>query len=242
MGRKLVTLQKIAEINPIPGADAIDVAKVKGWNVVVKKDEFQVGDFCIYFEIDSFLPIEVPAFSFLESRGVRTLNEVRGHVLKTAKLRGQISQGLLLKPEDVDIDLDGLILDQDLSDLLGIEKYEPPIPASISGIVAGSFPTKYISKTDAERIQNLTEVWDEIQKYEWIATEKIDGTSMTVIVDEEHNLRVCGRNWEYTDTKGENDNTLWKIARQLNERHSLIDNDLMFFQAELFGEGIQGNL
>src|SRR5262245_53917451 len=94
--RKLVTLEKIAALEPIPGADAIDAATVRGWTVVVKKREFQLGEDVVYFEIDSFLPLDDERFAFLEPRGSKTVEGVRGHVLKTVRLRGVYSQGLVL--------------------------------------------------------------------------------------------------------------------------------------------------
>jgi len=84
--RKLAHVEKIVSIQPIDGADRIEVATVLGWQVVVKKDEFKVGDLCIYIEIDSVLP-EIEDFEFLRDKKFR---------IKTQKLRGQISQGLIL--------------------------------------------------------------------------------------------------------------------------------------------------
>jgi hypothetical protein len=94
--RKLTSVRQIGELNPIPGADAIEVATIDGWKLVVKRGEFKVGDYCVYFEIDSFLPKENPVFAFLMTRGVRTFEGGEGHKLKTIKLRGQLSQGLAL--------------------------------------------------------------------------------------------------------------------------------------------------
>lgn len=98
--RKLATIQRIDEIRPIEGADAIEVARVLGWDVVVKKGEFKVGDLAAYFEIDSFLPRR-PEWSFLEKSCLRRMGEKEGLRLKTIKLRGQVSSGLLMKIEDL---------------------------------------------------------------------------------------------------------------------------------------------
>ena len=92
--RKLASVVKIVDILPIVGADAIVVAKVKGWNVVVKKGEFNVGDLAVYYEIDSFLPVR-PQFEFLRKSSFKRMNSIEGFRLKTIKLRGQLSQGLL---------------------------------------------------------------------------------------------------------------------------------------------------
>ena len=102
--RKLASIRRIDAINPIPDADAIDVATIGGWNVVVKKGEFDVGEFVLYHEIDSILPIDNPTYEFLMARssGKYTADDgstVEGHRLRTIKLRGTTSQGLITKIE-----------------------------------------------------------------------------------------------------------------------------------------------
>ena len=82
--RKLASIQKIIDLEPIEGADAIEKATVLGWQLVVKKGEYQVGDLMVYFEIDSLLP-ERPEFEFMKARGMR---------VRTIRLRGQVSQGI----------------------------------------------------------------------------------------------------------------------------------------------------
>jgi RNA ligase (TIGR02306 family) len=219
--RQLVTLETISEINPIPDADAIEVAKVREWNVVTKKGEFQPGDEVLYFEIDSFLPISDPRFSFLEPRGVRVLDGVTGHPLKTARFRGQWSQGLL-KP-----------VSEFPEGIPEIVKWEKPIPAEIEGQVEGHFLYDFAPKTDAERIQNLGKVFKEIQEHDWIATEKIDGTS-TTFVNDNGTLRACSRNYEISRPSARFD-----LADELNLLEILPVNHAL--QGEYFGENIQNN-
>lgn len=221
MERQLVTLETISEINPIPDADAIEVAKVRGWNVVVKKGEFQVNEEVLYFEIDSFLPISDPRFAFLEPRGVRVQDGVTGHVLKTVRLRGQYSQGLL-KP-----------VSEFPEGVPEIVKFDPPLPAGLEGSVEGQFLYQFAPKTDAERIQNLGRVLPEILRNTWIATEKIDGTS-TTFVNDNGTLRACSRNWEISRPSARFD-----LADKLNLlEHLPVDFAL---QGEYYGENIQGN-
>ena len=219
--RQLVTLETISEINPIPDADAIEVAKVRGWNVVVKKDEFKVNDEVLYFEIDSFLPISDPRFSFLEPRGVRVQDGITGHVLKTVRLRGQYSQGLL-KP-----------ISEFPEGVPNIVKFDPPVPAGLDGTVEGQFLYEFAPKTDAERIQNLGRVLPEILAHEWIATEKIDGTS-TTFVNDNGTLRACSRNWEISRPSARFD-----LADRLGIMdHLPVDHAL---QGEYYGENVQSN-
>lgn len=168
--RKLVTVRKIDRIDPIEGADAIEVATVEGWQVVIKKGEFAPGSYCVYFEIDSFLPTGHPAWQFLVDKQPRTFEGVVGHRLRTVRLRGQVSQGFVARidmfPQIVEFALarkcDGHFCEQDYADfrnedfapLLGIKKWEQPLPAELAGQAEGLFPS-FIRRTDQERCQNL---------------------------------------------------------------------------------------
>lgn len=117
MARHLATIRKIKELRPIPNADRIEVAVIDGWNVIVnKEDGFKVDDLVIYIEIDSVLPPK-PEFAFMEKYKYR---------VKTIKLRGQVSQGLVL-PLDILPTNVTLIIEEgaDVTDILGIKKYDP---------------------------------------------------------------------------------------------------------------------
>lgn len=94
--RKLASIRRIDAIEPIPNADAIELAVLGGWKVVTKKGEFQPNDLCVYFEIDSFLYDGVPAWQFLVDKSSCQFEGVTGHRLRTIRLRGAISQGLVL--------------------------------------------------------------------------------------------------------------------------------------------------
>lgn len=94
--RKLASIRVIDDVEPIIGADAIEVVTLGGWKVVTKKNEFSKGDLCVYFEIDSFLPAGVPAWQFLVDKSSREFEGVVGHRLRTIKLRGAVSQGFVL--------------------------------------------------------------------------------------------------------------------------------------------------
>lgn len=219
--RQLVTLETISEIKEHTNADALELAKVRGWQIVVKKGEFQPGDEVLYFEYDSFLPISDPRFSFLEPRGVRVLDGVTGHVLGTARFRGEWSQGLL-KP-----------VSEFPEGIPEIAKWEKPIPAEIEGDVEGHYLFEFAPKTDAERIENLGRALPEILANQWIATEKIDGTS-TTFVNDDGTLRACSRNYEISRPSARFD-----LADKLNLlEHLPVDHTL---QGEYFGENIQSN-
>ena len=155
--RNLVTIRTISDIQPIPGADAIDVATVDGWKLVVKKGEFQVGEQAVYFEIDSWIPTEIAPF-LSKGKEPKEFHGISGERLQTIKLKGQLSQGLLLPLKSLehytDFDLYvNLQLDDDLTDILHIQLYEPPVKLSKNGLPQinqqsrGNFPV-FIPKTD----------------------------------------------------------------------------------------------
>lgn len=239
--RKMASIRKIDSISPIEGADAIEVATVGGWKVVIKKDEFSVGDLAIYCEIDSWIPTELAPF-LSKGKEPREFEGVKGERLRTVKLRGQISQGLLLN-RIVALDRVGEIHEgMDVSELLNIRKWEMPIPVQLAGQVKGNFPSS-IPKTDQERIQNLVdEITTAIRsglKFE--ITEKLEGSSMTCyLIDGE--FGVCSRNM---DLKRDENNTFWAtaIAEDIEGKMRRVNSKSNFaIQGELIGPGIQGNI
>lgn len=224
--RKLASIQKIKSLEPIEGADAIEKATVLGWQLVVKKGEFKVGDLAVYCEIDSILP-DRPEFAFLKPRGMR---------IRTIRLRGQVSQGicfpLSILPDHIEIQED-----LDLTEILGIEKYEPPIPAYLSGKVKGKFPS-FIPKTDETRVQILQKVLDKYQGVSCYVSEKLDGSSATYFI-KDGEFGVCSRNMELYE---DDENSFWKVARELHVEEKLRSlNKNIAIQGELIGEGIQDN-
>lgn len=240
MERKLASIRTIDAIEPIPGADLIEAAVVGGWRVVVKRNEFRAGDSAVYIELDSFLPAGNPAWQFLVDKSSREYDGQRGHVLRTAKLRGVYSQGLLLPllPTCQNIESE-LVVGLDVTAPLGIVKYEPPVSAQLSGIARGAFPTT-VPKTDLERVQNFTaSQMLELKSSCYEVTEKIEGSSVTfAIIDSE--FVVCSRNLSLVETA---DNTYWKVARQLNIEAVLRGcGKQIALQGELYGERIQGNI
>lgn len=266
MSRKLATLERIADIREHPNADALEIVKVRQWDVVVKKGEFSKGSPCVYFEVDSLLPADNPVFEFLSKSSKPKSVDVDGRTyvgyrLKTIRLRGTLSQGLALPldffsdallssgingipcvTDDKTASISVFPAGHDVSELLGIVKYEQPIPANLSGEIAGSFPS-LVPKTDEERVQNIFDSILASGVTEFYATEKIDGTSATYVslLDEnDADLKprhiVCSRNWSLKESEG---NVYWTVAH--NEK--LFDKLPVFYavQGEIAGPGIQGN-
>ena len=258
--RKLASIRKIAEIKPIKDADAIEAVRVDGWWLVSKKNEFKVNDLCVYFEVDSFLPVR-PEFEFLHKSSFKSTQHLGdGFRLKTVKLRGQLSQGLALplsvfsefyydyngyfystfdSTSSISTDINLPVLEtQDVTELFGVKKWEMPIPAQLAGQIKGSFPS-FIRKTDQERIQNCYHQYKEQHYYTTFETSlKLDGSSMTVYWNNGE-FGVCSRNLELKESDG---NTYWKVARDTNLEKILSSyNRNIALQGELMGPGIQGN-
>lgn len=227
MARKLAYLQRIKELNPIPGADLIEVASIQGWKVVVQKNQFKVNDLCVYVEIDAILP-DKPEFEFLRIKKFR---------IRTVRLKGQISQGICFPISILPPNL--LVQDEgtDLTEALGIEQYIPQIPACIAGEVKGSFPS-FIPKTDETRVQVLETMLNRYKGTPCYVTEKVDGSSVTYYI-KDGEFGVCSRNLELKDSE---ENAFWKMAKQLKIEEKLKAlNYNIAIQGELIGPGINKN-
>lgn len=277
--RKLASIRKISDIQPIEGADLIELAIVDGWKVVVGKEVgHKVGDFVIYCEVDSFLPIR-EEFEFLRKSSYRKMIDQEGFRLRTIKLRGCVSQGLIiplsiLEGEEEDEKLgylqtpdgpiyqlgpyDGaLVIEEgvDVTNILGVIKWDPPIPAELAGVAKGNFPS-FIPKTEEERIQNLAKNYDRMKEQKYYVAEKLDGSSSTFYIYNGE-FGVCSRNLDLCRPepfvegtvmcedgieRPKKENTFWKVARELGieEKMFAIGGNLAC-QGEIVGEGIQGN-
>lgn len=240
--RKLASIRKIDSIDPIEGADAIEVATIGGWKVVVKKNEFNVGDLAVYFEIDSWIPTELAPF-LSKGKDPREFEGVKGERLRTVKLRGQLSQGLLLPLEPTCKNIESELFEGlDVSVPLNVKKWEAVIPAQLAGQVKGNFPS-LVPKTDQERAQNLVKeiVAANEAGTQFEITEKLEGSSMTCyLIDGE--FGVCSRNLDLKETEG---NAFWATARQEDieaKMRGMFGNKNVAIQGELIGPGIQGNI
>lgn len=242
--RKLATIRVISQLKPIKGADLIEVAVIDGWEVVIKKGEFNVGDLCVYFEIDSWIPTELAPF-LSKGKEPRVYRGVKGERLKTIKLKGQISQGLVLPIGILGMDYVGDELNYDVTELLNILKWEPEIPAQLAGKLEGNFPS-YIPKTDQERIQNYIRNMP-LEVNQWEVTEKLDGSSMTVYrardiakMDGGHRMGVCSRNYELKLEDTTNAFVATALKLQLFDKLHAYNLNVAL-QGELIGPGIQKN-
>lgn len=241
--RKLATIRKIAEVKAIPDADKICAYRVDGWWVVDSVGKYQVNDLVVYAEPDSWVPTELAPF-LSKGKEPREFEGVKGERLRTVKLRGQLSQGLLLplsvlgKPEEI-FAIGEDSVGADVTTELGILKWEKPMNAQLAGMARGNFPA-LVPKTDQERIQNLTRSFEQYQLDTWSITEKLDGSSCTFYLDDEGVFHVCSRN---LDLKEDEANSFWKVARKFQIEDIMRRNSMlgMAIQGEMIGEGIQGN-
>lgn len=227
MERKLCTIQTISDLNPINGADKIEVASVLGWKVVVQKGLYNINDKVVYCEVDS-LPPQKPEFEFLKDRGYR---------IKTIRLRKQISQGIIF-PLSILPQGDYNVGD-DVTQIMGVTKWEPIIPENLSGEMWGKKPW-FVPTTDEIRIQSYPELIDEIKGKQVYQSVKCDGTSCSIYFNSnfDREFGVCSRNMELK----EGDTAYWKVAKKYNLQEKLKKyGKTIVLQGECCGPSIQKN-
>jgi hypothetical protein len=260
--RKLASVRKIKELRPIEGADRIELSIIDGWQVIVKKDDFKVGDKCIYFEIDSVLPPK-QEYDFMQTRKYK---------VKTIRLKGVISQGLALPYNgslEEGSDLTESLEVKHIDDLKPIvqnstELYRKPkgffkyLIWRIKNLFRSNTPGRlpfpwFLQKTDQERYQNysdLTREFDKVEHEDIIMTEKLDGTSFTAYYHK-GKFGICSRNYElarkvsgtehYFDIVEKHDiKTSMKtyFEMYLKSRPNIVG---FFIQGEIIGPSIQKN-
>lgn len=264
MSRSLAHIEKIEWLTPIEGKDRIVLAGVLGWTVIVKKDEFAVGDKVVFCEIDSVFP-EKPEFEFLRKNKFR---------IKTMKMSGVLSQGICF-PVSILASDKNYEIGEDVTEVMGITQYEPTMDKETA--IKEVQPTKhypeflmrwkwfrklvlpkkeyrgfpnFVSKTDETRIQNAPHFLN--MDCKWIATEKVDGQSGTFTLQrikrkhfwnkDKYDFAVCSRNlrlWNEFNT------SYWSVAKKYNIEqvlHDLIgDNEWVCIQGECIASNVQGN-
>jgi len=246
--RKLASIQVISELAPILGADMIERAQVLGWYLVVPKDHYQVGDRVVYCEVDSLLP-EQQEFEFLRKGYFRpafvgldgTVLQRAGYRIRTVRLRGQVSQGICFPLSILPSSL-SLTVGQDVTEVLGIIKHDPPLPACLNGKAIGHVP-HFIQKTDETRVQTLAHVVARYQGVSFRSTEKVDGSSCTIFAYEGE-TGICGRTLRFDPS--DTSNTIVRLAREMALPDKLLEMSResgtgWAVQGEVLGPGIQGN-
>lgn len=231
----LATIQRIREIKVHSGADALELATVLGWQVVVKKNEFLADDLVVYIAIDTVLP-ETPIFEFLRNKHFR---------IKPIRLRGEYSNGIcfplsILEPWGGNITNDfSWVEGQDVTEILSIKHYEKPIPAELAGQAIGSFPG-FLRITDELNLRSYPDALPELWGRPYYITRKEDGSSSTYFLNN-NEFGVCSRRIHLKDTEG---NGFWRIARKYDIESKLriaFPDKNIAIQGECVGPGVQKN-
>lgn len=263
--RKLASIQQVTNIRPIEGKDRIVQCNVLGWNLIIKKDEFQEGDKAVYLEIDSQLP-EKPEFEFLRPKKFR---------IRTMKMAGVRSEGICFPLTILPAREKPYEIGEDVTELMGVTKYEPPededlpqdephektfwekLPLMRYRWYRRLFGRTKKSKrgwpeqipvTDETRIQSCPFVLND-KATKWLATEKIDGTSASyLLLRHHHRIRpdtfefvVCSRKLRLS-----RDNShYWQIADRYHIedilRKLIGGHNWVAIQGEIIGPKIQKN-
>lgn len=230
MSKNLATIQKVTNVRPCPNADALDLVQVLGWQVVTKRNEYKDGDMCVYVVIDTVLP-EKPEFEFLRNKSFR---------IKPIRLRGQESAGIVFPLTILQGKVPyGVMVGMDVTDELGILKYEKPIPAELAGQMVGHFPG-FLIMTDEDNLRTYPDAVPEMYGRPYYITRKEDGSSGTFFLNGGE-FGVCSRRIHLKDTEA---NGFWKIARKYGIEEILrkeFPTMPIGVQGEVVGPGIQGN-
>jgi RNA ligase (TIGR02306 family) len=250
MTRKLAYIARIEEVIAIEGADRIVQYRIGGWRVIDQKDKYAVGDLVVYCECDSWMPNTLAPFLTKADKYPKNYKGIDGERLKTIKLKGALSQGLLLpisKAYEIDPpDYDHVFLEcDDVTELLGIIKWEPE-PERVPVNAMGSFPS-FIPKTDQERIQNFMRSVENYLEKNPDATftieEKAEGSSVTVF-QRDGDFGICSRNLrlklEDQDVIMNSPFTQPAFAANLKDKLASACPNIAL-QFEVIGPAVQGN-
>ena len=234
---QLATFETITEIVPIEGADRIELAKVQGWQSVIRKGDYKAGDKVVFVPIDTVL---TPA---VWNKHLWDKNDPTKPIrVRTVRMRGAISQGLifptsLVSAQEIWDHMDDPTEDVSIAGMLGITKYEKQIHASLAGVAKGDFPSQFVSKTDEDNLKSNTRAFAELKKCHAVSiTLKLDGTSATFIKELDGTFRVCSRNLELHDDV---ENAHWQMAREYQLQELMKSGTVL--QGEIVGPRVQKN-
>jgi len=234
--RALVTIQRVRMTSPIPDSDFLETAHVMGWQCVVKKGEFHAGELGVYFEVDSFLPVE-PRYEFLRNSSFRdNADNGTGFRIRTVKMRGQLSQGLLIPLSNFP-ELEGCNEGDNVTETLFVKKWYIPEVAAGGGVIIGERPHG-IPASDEIRIQSATELLEQLNGHPYYITTKMDGTS-GIVYFIDGKIGCCSRNKEIKDEEGA---LYWTPVYKygLKEKLAKYGKNIVL-TGEICGPGIQKN-
>ena len=257
----LSVISTIKSIKPIEGKDRIVLANVENYNVIVNKEDFKVGDKCIYIFYDSFLPVR-DEFEFLRARAFSS-RFGGGFRIRPLKLGGVISEGLVLPLSILPEDKQNLKVGTVLDDILGIRNWEELVEEEENTSTAKAPPKWYMKfkfvrkligkwhsrqkkaytypcpKSDEE---NIEKIWDKVKdsKELFYRSTKLEGQAATFIIRKKklycfsHNNYVESGNWKNVAIKYDMKKTLPLVNKYFKTEVAI--------QGEICGPGIQKNI
>lgn len=228
---KLASIEIIKSIKNHNNADSLEIVEILGWQTVVKKGIHTEGDKVVFITIDTIVP-RCAWSEFL----VDIKNPDKQIRIKNIKLRGEYSSGLVIPLSEFTPNIQVLDVGSDLTNVLEIKKYIKDIPANLSGETIGDFPSHLASKTDEDNGLNDPELVEKVLNHDpYITiTSKLDGSSITLIVEDGVLTQVCSRNLSKKDTEN---SAFWNAAKKLK----IPENWTGVIAGELCGNGIQKN-
>lgn len=213
-----------ADVVKHPDADKLCLAKIrgKGWQCVINHQDWGVvpGDVikAVYFPIDSILPE-----SMVETHSLGNYTH-KGRI-RTVRLRGEISQGLLLP---IGRDIPDYEVGTVVTEELGIQKYEQPIPVELDGEVE-ELPEGWQRYTEIENIKNFPNVFSDNE--EVVVLEKLHGANLSVY-KKDGKLYVAGRNYCWKESES---NSYWRAIQPYKDTLLQILEDGWQLYGELLG-------
>lgn len=240
MKRKLASVQLIKDIKPINGADKIEKARVEGYNVIVPKNMYSENEKIVFFEADSFLPIE-DRYSFLKDssyKNDKTLGE--GFRIRVVTMRGEVAHGLVMPISEFK-EIENPEVGMDVTDLLNVKKWvREEIVSSLC--VSKKEKPYFVPTIDELRVQSIECLIDELKNKPYYISDKVDGTSISMYyVDEKFGATTRKLDIDINE-KGLVSNYVKKydLERKIKEIAEK-NNAGVVIQGEFAGPKIQGN-
>ena len=226
---KMAWIGQVVKISPIENADQIQKTEVvcgKGgkWIGVTTKD-VKANENVVVFMPDAIVP-QIEPLSFMEKHNWR---------VKMCRLRGCPSEVLIIPISQI-TKISEIDVGRDVTELLGVKKYEKEIPVNLSGETLGNFPS-FIPKTDEDNFQVVPEFREALVGQACFISEKYDGSSLTIYHNDGH-FGVCTRNWE---KKEDYNMASWQIVKRYELKEKIPQYGNVALQMELIGPGVQKN-
>ncbi len=247
MSNKLMTFETIRSVRNHQNADRLDIVNVAGYEAIVGRGMYEVGDLCFFVHPDASLPKErewsQKFLPFVSSNTQR---------VKAKNIRGEWSFGLVVSLDELQFRPIVYYVGVDYSDEFGVTKYEAPLPVDLS--VKGPLPFNLIP-TDEDRYQNFSP--ELVIGKMGTATEKIDGSSLTVFcvlpghlynLTSEPIIGYCARNNELKipDKENPTTNLYWEACVKSGvfdklRAHCMKTGMSLAVRGEIHGYGVQSS-